>query len=271
MFSKFARFSLLLLASQASFIATADISQALQHEVRTEANKVRDDARKPEQTLRFFGVTPQSTVVEIWPGAGWYTEVLAPLLAEQGKLYAAHFSDAFTLLNPQYMQSVRSDYSKKLASHPVYQNVTVTEFAPIANMTIAPPESADFVLSIRNQFYIFEGEQSLRHGLASFYQALKPGGVLGVVAPLLPEDKLETDWQGSGYVPKQLWLELAAEAGFHFEASSDLLHNPKDTADHPDGIWSLPPALAGGDTDREKYLAIGEAHQMVLRFRKPLR
>lgn len=271
MLTKFVRVSLFLLASHASFTATADISQALQHEVRTEANKVRDDARKPEQTLSFFGVTPDSTVVEVWPGPGWYTEVLAPLLAEQGKLYAAHFSDQFTLLSADYMQKVRSDYQKKLASHPIYHNITMTEFAPLADIEIAPAASADVVLSIRNQFYIFEGEQSLKHGLANFYKALKPGGVLGVVAPRLPDHMLEEDWAGSGYVPKQLWLTLAEEAGFNFEASRDFLLNPKDNADHPAGIWSLPPALAGGEQDKEKYLAIGEANQMVLKFRKPLR
>lgn len=269
MLTKLVRVSLFLLVSYASFTASADISQALQHEVRTDANKVRDAARKPEQTLIFFEVTPQSTVVEVWPGSGWYTEVLAPLLAEHGKLYAAHFSDKFSLLPANYMQKTRADYRVKLASHPVYNNVTVTEFAPLADIAIAPAASADVVLSIRNQFYIFEGEESLQHGLANFYAALKPGGVLGVVAPRLPDHLLDTDWEKSGYVPKQLWLTLAKEAGFSFEASNDLLLNPKDTADHPEGIWSLPPALAGGAQDREKYLAIGEANQMVLKFRKP--
>ena len=131
-----------LLLSQSSFAATADvgisISKALQHEARTDSNKLRDAMRKPEQTLTFFEVTPQSTVVEIWPGSGWYTEVLAPLLAEQGKLYAAHFSDKFSLLPADYMHKGRADYNSKLASHPVYKNVTVTEFAPLADIDIAP-------------------------------------------------------------------------------------------------------------------------------------
>ena len=119
MLTKLLSVSLFLLASHASFTASATINQALQHEARSDANKLRDAARKPEQTLTFFEVTPQSTVVEIWPGAGWYTEVLAPLLAAEGKLYAAHFSDKFSLLPADYMQKGRTEYSKKLASHPV--------------------------------------------------------------------------------------------------------------------------------------------------------
>ncbi|NRQ43285.1 class I SAM-dependent methyltransferase [Rheinheimera sp. YQF-2] len=269
MLTKLLNVSLLLLASSACFIARADISQALQHEARTDANKLRDTARKPEQTLTFFEVTPQSTVVEIWPGSGWYTEVLAPLLAEQGKLYAAHFSDKFSLLPADYMQKGRADYSAKLAAHPVYKNVTVTEFAPLAGIDIAPPASADVVLSIRNQFYIFDGETSLKHALANFYRALKPGGVLGVVAPRLPDHLLDTNWKESGYVPEQLWLDLAKQAGFSFEARSDMLLNPQDSADHPAGIWSLPPTLAGGEKDKARYIAIGEVNQMVLKFRKP--
>ncbi|KKO45686.1 methyltransferase [Arsukibacterium ikkense] len=269
MLTKLVAVSLLLLASYASFSASADISLALQHEVRTDANKVRDNARKPEHTLTFFEVAPQSTVVEVWPGSGWYTEILAPLLAGQGKLYAAHFSDKFSLLPANYMQKTRADYQAKLAAHPVYGNVSLTEFAPLADMVIAPAGSADVVLSIRNQFYIFEGEESLKHALVTFYQALKPGGVLGVVAPRLPDHLLDSDWSKSGYVPEQLWLALAADAGFSFEAQSNVLLNPKDTADHPAGIWSLPPALAGDEKDKDKYLAIGEANQMVLKFRKP--
>jgi predicted methyltransferase len=269
MLTKLFRVSLFLLASHASFTACANISQALQHEARTEANKLRDAARKPEQTLSFFEVTPQSTVVEIWPGAGWYTEVLAPLLAAEGKLYAAHFSDKFSLLSAEYMQKGRTEYTKKLASHPVYKNVTVTEFAPLADIAIAPPASADVVLSIRNQFYIFDGETSLKHALANFYQALKPGGALGVVAPRLPDNMLNADWQKSGYVPEQLWLDLAKEAGFSFEARNDMLLNPKDTAQHPAGVWSLPPTLAGNEAEKAKHLAIGEVNQMMLKFRKP--
>jgi predicted methyltransferase len=269
MLTKFFHVSLLLLASHASFTTSADINQALLHEVRTAENKVRDDARKPLQTLNFFEVTPQSTVVEVWPGSGWYTEILAPLLADKGKLYAAHFSDKFTLLPADYIQKGRTDYQTKLASHPVYKNVSVTEFAPLAGIAIAPAASADVVLSIRNQLYMFDGENSLKHALANFYQALKPGGVLGVVAPRLPDQLLTSDWKKTGYVPQQLWLKLAKETGFEFEASNDLLINPKDTADHPSGIWSLPPSLAVDEKDKAKYRAIGEVTQMVLKFRKP--
>lgn len=261
--------NLFLLVGHISVADAVDITDALQHEVRTDENRARDSARKPEQILTFFDVTPQSTVVEVWPGSGWYTEILAPLLAKEGKLYAAHFSDRFNLLDADYMQKSRSEYQEKLESHPVYDDVILTEFAPLADIAIAPPASTDVVLSVRNQLYVFEGEKSMRHALANFYQALKPGGVLGVVAPRLPDDSLSTEWEKSGYVPEKLWLTLAKEAGFSLEGESDLLLNPKDTADHPQGIWSLPPSLMGGEKDKEKYLSIGEASRMVLKFRKP--
>src|SRR5690606_26483715 len=188
MLTKLFRASLVILASLASYHVSADISQALKHEVRSEESKARDVFRKPEQTLSFFEVTPQSTVVEVGPGSGWYTEILAPLLAEKGKLYSAHFSDKFSLLSADYMRESRAAYKEKLAAHPIYKNVTVTEFAPSADMTIAPEGSADVVLSIRNLLYVLEGEQSMSHAQTSFYKALKPGGVLGVVAPRLPDD-----------------------------------------------------------------------------------
>ena len=271
MLTKLFGVSLVLLTSLTSYHVSADITQALKHEVRSEESKARDVFRKPEQTLNFFEVTPQSTVVEVWPGAGWYSEILAPLLAEKGKLYSAHFSDKFTLLSADYMQESKAAYKAKLAAHPIYKNVTVTEFAPLADMTIAPDGSVDIVLSIRNQLYIFDGETSMSHALNSFYKALKPGGVLGVVAPRLPDHLIDTDWQKSGYVPEQLWLTLAEEAGFILEAKSDMLINPKDTATHPRGIWTLPPSLSLGDEDKEKYLAIGEVTSMVLKFRKPIK
>src|SRR5690554_1682684 len=161
MLTKLFRASLVILASLASYHVSADISQALKHEVRSEENKARDEFRKPEQTLNFFEVTATSTVVEVWPGAGWYTEILAPLLAEKGQLYSAHFSDKFSLLPADYMQRVRTAYNEKLAAHPIYKNVIVTEFAPLADIAIAPGGSADVVLSIRNQLYFFDGETSM--------------------------------------------------------------------------------------------------------------
>lgn len=271
MLTKLFRASLLLLATLASYHVSADITQALKHEVRSEESKARDVFRKPEQTLNLFEVTPQSTVVEVWPGPGWYTEILAPLLAEKGKLYSAHFSDKFSLLSADYMQRVRTAYKEKLAAHPIYKNVIVTEFAPLADMAIAPEGSADVVLSIRNQLYFFDGETSMSHALTSFYKALKPGGVLGVVAPRLPDHLMDTDWHKTGYVPEQLWLKLAKEAGFILEANSDMHINPKDTATHPRGIWTLPPTLSLGEEDKEKYIAIGEVTRMTLKFRKPIK
>jgi predicted methyltransferase len=259
-----------LVLSQFSFANTdtTALQQAVQNPARTEANKVRDQYRHPVETLAFFGVTPQSTVVEISPGGGWYTEILAPLLAKEGKYYAAHFPASST---SEYATRNLKAFKDKLASNEVYKNVVVTEFSPLPNQQVAPANSADVVLTFRNlhNWYMQKGEQGMIDAFASFYAALKPGGVLGVVEHRLPEDKKTADWLKSGYFPQSLAVELAQKAGFVLEESSEINANPKDTADHPGGVWTLPPTLSQKEQDKDKYLAIGESDRMTLKFRKP--
>ena len=247
---------------------TTALQQAAQNPARTEANKARDQYRHPVETLAFFGVTPQSTVVEISPGGGWYTEILAPLLAKEGKYYAAHFPASST---SEYATRNLKAFKDKLASDPIYSQVVVTEFSPLPNQQVAPANSADVVLTFRNlhNWYMQKGEQGMIDAFASFYAALKPGGVLGVVEHRLPEDKKTADWLKSGYFPQSLAVELAQKAGFVLEESSEINANPKDTADHPGGVWTLPPTLSQKEQDKEKYLAIGESDRMTLKFRKP--
>lgn len=259
-----------LVLSQFSF-ANTDITalqQAVQNPARSEANKARDQYRNPVETLHFFGVTPQSTVVEISPGGGWYTEILAPLLAKEGKYYAAHFPAKST---SEYATRNLKAFKEKLASNEAYKNVVVTEFSPLPDQQIAPANSADVVLTFRNlhNWYMQKGEQGTIDAFKSFYAALKPGGVLGVVEHRLPEDKKSADWLKSGYFPQSLAIELAQKAGFVLEQSSDINANPKDTADHPGGVWTLPPTLSQKEQDKDKYLAIGESDRMTLKFRKP--
>jgi predicted methyltransferase len=263
--------STLLFSAVPSFNVQADeaaLKAAVNHPVRSSANKARDVHRHPVETLSFFEVTPKSTVVEISPGSGWYTEILAPLLKAEGKYYAAHQpADATS----DYAKKSRAAFVEKLAADPVYSAVTVTGFAPTAGYEVAPAGSADVVLTFRNlhNWYMQKGDESLLNAYKSFYAALKPGGVLGVVEHRLPASKLNTDWTKSGYMPQSLAIKLAEEAGFVLEGTSEVNANPKDTADHPQGVWTLPPSLALKDQDKAKYLAIGESDRMTLKFRKP--
>lgn len=265
--SKFMFVSALTLSSSVFAAPSASIEQAVNLPSRTEANKARDPYRHPVETLKFFEVTPQSVVVEVSPGAGWYTEILAPLLKDKGKYYAAHFPKDSS--SDFYKQSLAA-FQTKLASSTDYQHVILTEFAPLPNQVIAPAGSADVVLTFRNlhNWYMQKGEQGMLDAFKAFYDALKPGGVLGVVEHRLPEEKKADDWLKSGYFPQSLAIEFAEKAGFTLEASSDINANPKDTADHPGGVWSLPPSLSQKDKQREHYLAIGESDRMTLKFRK---
>lgn len=246
----------------------SSLEQAVQHPLRSEQNKARDIYRNPVQTLAFFGVTPQSTVVEISPGNGWYTEILAPLLADHGKLYAAHFPEDSS---SDFAKRSRNAFISKLASDPIYRNVDVTGFAPVAGIKIAPEGSADVVLTFRNlhNWYSQGGEPAMQAAFSVFFDALKPGGVLGIVEHRLPEKQPILNWGKTGYFPQSLAIKLAEQAGFVFEESSEINANPKDSADYPGGVWVLPPTLRLGEQDKEKYLAIGESDRMTLKFRKP--
>lgn len=248
---------------------TEALQQAADHHVRSDQNKSRDQYRHPVQTLAFFEVTPKSTVVEISPGGGWYTEILAPLLAAHGKYYAAHFpADS----SSDYYKRNLAAFKEKLAANPIYSRVELTEFAPGNSNAIAPAGSADVVLTFRNlhNWYGQGGDEGMVTIFKDFYNALKPGGVLGVVEHRLPADKAEGDWTKSGYFPQQLTITLAEQAGFELEESSEINANPKDTAEHPRGVWTLPPVMRLGEEDKAKYQAIGESDRMTLKFRKPV-
>ncbi len=249
---------------------TEALQQAVNHPSRTVANTERDKYRHPVETLSFFEVKPNSTVVEISPGGGWYTEILAPLLAAHGTYYAAHFpanSDS------DYYKRNRAAFDEKMSGQAVFNRVIVTDFAPGNSSAIAPAGSADVVLTFRNlhNWYSNGGDDGMVAIFKDFYQALKPGGVLGVVEHRLPADKMSGDWIKTGYFPQSLAVKLAQKAGFVLEASSEINANPNDTADHPGGVWTLPPVLRMKEQDQAKYLAIGESDRMTLKFRKPLK
>lgn len=260
--------ALLLSSLTQAETANEALAQAVEHPSRSAANIERDQYRHPVETLSFFEVKPDSVVVEISPGSGWYTEILAPLLAAHGTYYAAHFPADST---SEYYKNSRAGFVAKLAANPIYNRVHLTEFTPKGSATIAPDGSADVVLTFRNlhNWYNQGGEEAVLNSFKQFYAALKPGGVLGVVEHRLPESKLSGDWLKSGYFPQSLTVKLAQQAGFNLSASSEVNANANDSADHPRGVWTLPPTLSLKEQDKDKYLAIGESDRMTLKFVKP--
>jgi len=260
---------LLLAAAAANPVAAqaaADpLAAATASPARTPKFAARDVYRHPLATLRFFGLRPEQTVVEIWPGSGWYMEILAPYLRDRGKYYAAIEAADAGKEAGQNAASLR----KRIADDPAhFGKVVVTELHPPRLTEICPPGTADVVLTFRNVHnWIAAGDQQAQFD--AFFKALKPGGVLGVVEHRArPGTSLE-EMSKSGYVDEAYVKKLAATAGFRFDAASPINDNPKDTKDYPEGVWTLPPTLTLGDKDRAKYLAIGESDRMTLRFLKP--
>lgn len=231
---------------------------------RSAKNKARDIYRNPKETLEFFGFNSSMTVVELAPGGGWYTEILAPALKGSGKLYGAHYPDTG---EDNYYSNSRRKLEKKLAENDIFSEVVLTDFTPRQPSTLAPAGTADLVLTFRN-LHNWKEDGVLQMYKDAFV-ALKPGGIMGVVEHRMPSSQNWADNQRSGYFPEELAISLAAQAGFKLVAKSEINANANDTADHPKGVWSLPPVLRLGEQDKEKYLAIGESDRMTLKFYKP--
>ena len=263
--------TLLALGSAGTAIAAdsddAALKAAIAGSARTPANVLRDGARHPYETLRFFGIKPTMTVVELAPGGGWYTEILAPYLREHGKLIAAG-SD------PQGSEGARRSaarFQQKLDANPAaFDKVEIGAFAPPATYRIAPKGTADMVLTFRNiHNWIPVGDEGLKVLFGQVYDSLKPGGVFGVVEHRLPANKAQDAKASSGYMHDAYVIRLAENAGFKLAGKSEINANPKDKADHEGGVWALPPTYANKDVDRAKYEAIGESDRMTLKFVKP--
>lgn len=227
-------------------------------------NSSRDGARNPAGTLKFFGLQPDSSVVEIWPAGGWYTEIIAPFVAENGQFYGAQFPGGTDM---EFFNRARDAYQAKLDGSPeAYGNAQMTEMYP-GSMALAP-EPVDMVLSFRN-VHNWMSRDFQDEVMQAFYDVLKPGGVLGIVEHRAAPGSEQDPKAESGYVTEEYTIALAEKAGFVLEAKSEINANPADTRDHPEGVWTLPPTLRLGDEDREKYLEIGESDRYTLRFRKP--
>jgi len=235
---------------------------------RSPENAARDSFRNPAATLSFFGVDAGQVVVEITPGGGWYSEILAPLLKDSGT-YIATVVDPAKAANEraqEYYAGALKSFQEKLAGNgEVYGKALVVQFDPAAPV-FGAPGSADAVLTFRNVHNWVPSGAAPAY-FKSFFEVLKDGGTLGVVEHRAAEGS-EPDPR-SGYVTEAAVIAMATEAGFQLAEKSEINANPKDTRDHTNGVWSLPPVLRGGDEDREKLVAIGESDRMTLRFVKP--
>jgi len=243
------------------------LQQVLAGDHRPEESKARDSMRHPAETLEFFGLKSDMTLIEILPGGGWYSEILAPFMKSTGTFYAAHFSPNSHL---SYQPPMLQRFKDRVAGDPtVYGDTIITNLYPPTEIAIAPPNSADMALTFRNVHNWIQAGNQHEH-FAAFYQALKPGGILGVVEHRANPGSSMEIMETTGYVTQDYVVELANQAGFEFVASSEINANPKDIKDYPEGVWTLPPISRLGDQDSEKYLAIGESDRMTLKFVKPI-
>jgi predicted methyltransferase len=234
---------------------------------RSAEERARDIYRHPKETLLFFGIRPEMSVLEVWPEPGWYTEVIAPLLRDKGRYYAAVIQ-----ADPgnKHITQRLEEYRAKLASRAqVYDRVSVVSF-PLDGSDVVPPNSLDMVVTFRN-IHNWMAREVAPQAFATMYRALKPGGVLGVVEhrgnPAVAQDPQAK----SGYVNEDYAIHLIEAQGFQLVAKSEVNANPRDTKDYEQGVWTLPPTYRLGARDHDKYAAIGESDRFTLRFVKPRR
>ena len=243
---------------------SGELDAAVTNPQRSAQNRERDIYRHPAETLAFFGVEPHMTVLEVRPGRGWYTEILAPYLKESGKL----------IVGVPSAEGRRAKYRKgfmemQAARPELLEAVDIVTFDPPSPIELGPSESVDMVLTFRNT-HNWIGDGGEQQAYAAFFDVLRPGGVLGVVQHRAADGTDANETAKQGYVPEAYVVEVAEAAGFELVGSTDINRNAADTHDHPGGVWTLPPVLRLGEEDKAKYLSIGESDRMTLKFRKPV-
>ena len=240
------------------------IASAVGDAGRKDSNRARDKYRHPGETLTFFGLKPDMTVIEMLPGGGWYTEILAPFLAEQGHLVEGVPPGKST-----------DNFQALVAGDPArYGKVQVAPFTSGQPNALVPAGTADMILTFRNIHNLLgspeqAGDGNAPQAFADWFAALKPGGILGIEEHRLPESMDVAREKTTGYVKRSTVIRLAMAAGFRLSGASEVNANPKDTHDWPKGVWTLPPSFDMGETDHDKYAAIGESDRMTLKFVKP--
>jgi predicted methyltransferase len=258
----------LLLASCATPTASTSLDTAIAAPYRGEKAQARDVYRHPKETLEFFGVAPTQSVLEIAPGGGWYTDILAPYLRGRGTLYEAQYLPPQGAL-PEGEAKGNAAFERKLAAKPdIYGTVVVGTLQAGQFSGLPSGLQVDRVLTFRNIHNWIEDGQ-VDANLRAFYSVLKPGGVLGVEEHRAVPGTSVQQMIDTGYLTEAYVIQHAQAAGFKLAARSAINDNPRDTKDYPHGVWSLPPTYRGGDTDRARFAAIGESDRMTLRFVKP--
>lgn len=250
--------------TSASDFTSTQLDSVLAGSWRSPANTARDVYRHPKATLQFFGIRPDQTVIEITPGGGWYSEILAPLLHDNGHYIAAVQAPA----GGGEARRGGDALHQKFAADPAhYGKAKFVEFDPKAP-AFGAPGSADLVLTFRN-VHNWVMADTAPAMFKAFFAVLRAGGVLGVVDHRADDNASLATVKQSGYLPTRYVVKLATDAGFTLDESSEINANPKDTKDYPKGVWTLPPTLTLGEQDKAKYQAIGESDRMTLRFVKP--
>jgi predicted methyltransferase len=249
----------------------SELDAAIAGAWRDPKNTPRDVYRHPRETLTFFGVEPNETVVEITPGGGgWYSEILAPYLRDRGRYIGAMVDPmaAAEGRSREFQQKALDELKARMAKFPAqFDRAQIATFDP-KQPVFAAPGSVDTVLTFRNVHNWTGTPGRAESYFKAFFDALKPGGTLGVVdhraKPGTEMEKMKT----SGYLTEALVIKLATDAGFRLDAKSEVNANPKDTADHKNGVWTLPPSNRHDPEDAAMYQAIGESDRMTLRFVK---
>ncbi len=242
------------------------VHRALAGSHRSEKNRARDRYRHPAETLLFFGLEPDMTVIELWPGRGWYTEVLAPVLREKGKLIVATMDPEDQTFRGRFAREFRDT---RQAQREIYEGVQAVVLFPPDNFTLGPAASADLVLSFRSAHNWIRWGGYEGRVFDAVARVLKPGATFGIVQHRAHAGDVPQESAENGYVPEAYLIDLAEEAGLEFVAVSEVNANPDDVKSYPNGVWSLPPTLRGGEVDRKDFIAVGESDRATLLFRRP--